>query len=102
MSPRPRCSAGIVIQEQNHLTYLIFGQEVLPDRHGRNPRSGFFRQSRATGGDTPEQEGFLQLCDGTHVLEVKRRGVQARSIRSLAVQSVAMAILAILDINRSE
>ena len=99
MSPRPRLSARIVVQEQDHLPDLVFAKKVLPDRHRRNPGRGLSRQARPARGNAPEQERFLQLRDGADVLKIQRRRVQSGGIRPLAVELVTVAILAVPDID---
>ncbi len=39
------------------------------------------------------------MRDGTHVLEIERRGIQARCVWTIAVQFIAVAVLAVLDVN---
>ena len=91
--------AGIVVQVEDHLPDLLLAEKVLPYRHRGYPGRRFFRQSRSARSDAPEQEGFLQLGNGTHILEIQRYRIQAFGIRSLAVQFVAVTELAVLDVD---
>ena len=93
--PRPRHMAGIVVEEEDDLPDLIFLQHLVPDRHRRGPGGAFAGQPRTARGDAPEQVGFLQLSDGSHILEVRRTGIEGGAEMALPVEAVAMAVEAV-------
>ena len=80
----------LLIQEDDHGPDFIFGQEVLPGRHGRVPRSPLVGKARTAFRDPPEYEALGELCDGSAALEIRWGRIEAMSVVPLPVEAVTV------------
>src|SRR5205814_5522974 len=94
-------SAGGVIEVEDDLPYLLFGEAVFPCGHDRVPRRGFLREPRPAFRDSPEEVGLLEHRDGARVLEVRRRRFEAVREVAFPVEVVAVAVHAVADVGLS-
>src|SRR5262249_51120911 len=91
--------ASALVQVEDDLPDFIFVQDVVRYGHGRVPRCRGVWKSRATFGNTPEQERLRQLRDRSRVLEVGRWRVEALGKMSVAIERITMAEKAIFIVD---
>ena len=81
-----RRRAGTLVDVGDDLPYLIVRQEILPDWHRGVPRCGPRRQAGPSGGDAPEDVGFLQLANRAIVAKVGWNGVKGAGEVAIAIE----------------
>src|SRR4030065_851772 len=96
--PLPRAVAGIVVDKEYPLPDLVFGQFILPRRHGRELRGGLGGQARPALDHPPENIRLGKLGDGVGPGKGQRGGVERVGVVAASVQLCAVAEKAIGEI----
>src|SRR4030065_1687716 len=89
--PLPRAVAGVVVNKEYHLPDLVFGQFILPRRHGRKLRGGLGGQARPALDHPPENIRLGKLGDGVATGKGQRGRVERVGVVAACVQLCAVA-----------